>query len=917
MKINKLCVSAFGPFAERTEIDFDKFGDKGIFLISGDTGAGKTTIFDAIAFALYGGASGKVREAKMFRSEYADPNTQTFVDLTFTYKNQKYRIVRNPSYLRPKKRGEGYTLQETSAVIYFEDGTNLSSLSEVNSFVEELFSINEDQFKQIVMIAQGDFLKLLYASNEEKRALFRKIFNTEKYSIFEDRVRALRSEINLKTNKLFDSFETLIEGFKLDDLSIEELTALARTDSSEFINLVGEKESFYNKTIQKLDKFYQDLSKKLDDNKESLLKAREYKNLQEEIKTSSIQLNTKKRDLSSLLEKEKENSDIDEKIDSLKRIYTLNKEKMDKYQSLDDLNKALINLDKDNKNHLDKLSETEKSYEKSKNRLKEIGEKIDRKSDLEKMLLSIENKSDKLKDQNARLKKISLDIKDLKKSYKTYKEEKDKLIKIHRDFQKFNSKVIEKEDTYYLSQAGILAQTLEKDMPCPVCGSTDHPKPAKLKEGFVDKKELDKLIEELDILRNNREELSKKISGLEARLKLSAKNIRKSLSEEDITDDINEASLIIEKNLLNIKSEFDHNQNSINNLREKLRQILKLKDEKIDLEKRIDNYQDEISSLKEKIITNKTNLKSYKLQKEKMLSELKFESKSMAEKYLSDLDKQIRELLELKNFLDESIKKSKIEVSRLESSIETLSSKLDDKSNLDLLELDKDNREISRKMKEISDERASNMSDIKNNSHLLSRYKKLFSEFKKYEKKFQNINEIYETVTGQIAGKDKLQFEVFVQMHYFDEIIARANNRLYDMTSGQFTMRRKKEATDNISQSGLELEIIDKYSSKARHIKTLSGGESFKAALSLALGLSDTVQMHTGGIELNSMFIDEGFGTLDRQSLSQVMSSLSKLTDTNKLIGIISHVESLKETIDKKMLVQKDKTGASKIELLV
>lgn len=917
MKINQLTISGFGPFASKTNIDFDRFGDKGIFLISGDTGAGKTTIFDAIAFALYGSSSGGIREAKMFRSEYADSNTPTFVDLTFTYRNKKYRINRNPSYLRPKKRGDGYTIEEASATLYFEDGSFKSCLSEVNSFIEDLFSINESQFKQVVMIAQGDFLKLLHSSNEEKRTLFRKIFNTEKYNMFEDKVKLMRSEINSKISKVYDSFESLVMNFKIEDHDFDGALKLARLDYQSFKNFIGLQQDAFANNLETLTKEISDLSNALDEKKERLLKAKEFRDLNADISLIEKKLKSQKDELNKLILRKKDQEHIDLEIEDFKKDYLLNKEKLSKYEILDGLNNDINSLNKVINIDVCDLSKLDVDLKSSKNDFDEIDKFLEEESNLQKNYIKFKNEGEKLKEKINKLIKIEKKFKELKKYNDDLDIEKKALLSFQDEYKRVNVDFSKAEEIYYLSQAGVLATTLEEDKPCPVCGSLQHPRPAKLIDGFVDKNIIDELSSKLKDIRLKRESKSLKIRSLETKIEAVEINIKEDLDALGIKFDKTESPKEIPIIILDIKRNIKENDKEIIEIKKLIDKIENAKKEKSKLKDHIKLINERLLELNDKIVRDRAKFESKQLQLQDLSKELTYKSKFEANQHLNDLSKKIDDLVKFKKDIEDAIKDTQTQISRLESSRETLSKKLDKKYDIDLDDLKLGIENLVLKLQNLNEKKASLIAKFETNKECLIKYDMIFDKFKNLNKKYQDINEIYETVTGQISGKEKLQFEVFVQMHYFDEIIDRANKRLYDMTFGQYTMRRKQGASDNMSQSGLEIEIIDKFSLKARHIKTLSGGESFKAALSLALGLSDTVQMHSGGIELNSMFIDEGFGTLDKESLKQVMSTLAKLSSDDKLIGIISHVESLKETIDKKILIQKDKTGSSKVGLSI
>lgn len=913
MRALKLKLSAFGPFSGQTLIDFESFGDRGIYLITGDTGAGKTTIFDAIAFSLYGTSSGGLRDPKMLRSEYADVNTPTFVEFEFSYKDRIYKIYRNPSYERPKKRGEGFTLEEAQAVLYFDDGTNINSLNQVNQYIEELFGLNESQFKQIAMIAQGDFLKFLHANNEEKRALFRKIFQTENFSLFEEKIKREKAKIESDLSLYESQFDSI-----LDNISLEEEVdfALFRANKKTFKEVISRQN---DKDLLKKTQIEESLASyknELSANQEKYLKAVDFHKISGEILEKNKELDQARIDLIQLKKDLDQARGKDLEIENLSKKISLEEESLSKYSKLEDrlfkakqAGKALDDLGV-------KLLKLEEDINKKGQKYLELEKFIEENTSTESKIVSLEVENKALTEKKESLKALGQSIDELKDWTINLNKNREALALQNNKVKNLHEEKGQLEYIYFANQAGLLAKDLKEGEPCPVCGALDHPKLASLPDDYVDKSKLDDLEEIYSKEKDKRDGLSQAIASLESRLDLGAKKANAAISGLGYEIGWEEFATDLESRLSGLDGQIKACEAGLKDLKNTLESLKTAKKDfqvlKLDL-----------SSSKDKL--SASNIEKTRLNSEidhleadvlDLRKELKYEDKSQADKALKSLIAQRDDLLELKTRIEKAWSDKELEIARLESQIETLSNKKDETFNLDLGQLEDKKVQLEASQAELLDEKGKIDLRLKNNSSQFEKYKVLDDSFEKLSIKYGHIKDIYRTVTGQISGKDKLQFEVFVQMHYFDQIIERANKRFYDMSFGQYQLARKDGASDLVSQSGLEIEILDKYSAKARHVKTLSGGESFKAALSLALGLSDTVQMYSGGVEIDNMFIDEGFGSLDRESLSQVMASLSKITESKKIIGIISHVESLKDTIDKKIEVKKGPDGTSKVNLI-
>lgn len=916
MRAKKLILSAFGPFSDKTTIDFEKLGDKGLYLIAGDTGAGKTTIFDAITFALYGSSSGGLRESKMFRSQYADKDTPTYVEFTFSYRGAEYRIHRNPAYMRPKKKGQGEIEEAAKAILYLENGETISVTRDVNEYIVNLLSITESQFKQIAMIAQGDFLKLLHASNDEKRELFRKIFSTDKFNKLEEAIREKKADVDGKFSEIKADFtkinedveaseedKILLGSYSYDkpDLYIEKLNQIIGQDKGKSQDLKAKREA-------NLKEIYQI--------KESITKAKDYLQNQAEIENCKAKLAEEEGALLHNEQIKEQNKDLAQKIENIKGKISVDESILPSYDQLEEytflIEKLEENINKDSK----KCRELAKEIERGRDSLSSMEIFIEENEDKGSNLLQHQGEFNALSEKILKLGKLKSKYIVADKLYKEVSSQEANLAEKNLHLDHLQRKRDRVEAIFYNSQAGLLAKELSDGEPCPVCGSTSHPKPALLSDETIEKSDLEKLNKQVEKARKDREDTWRKLAASKESLKFETTFIEEQLKDFGQYGPWNEGEQDIDSlyiNLMNDKTALDKLLKEEEGL---VKEVKSFKIQVKDLKMKLDSEGKELVDLDKSISALKSKLESKDEFRKELLSKLEFESKFQASKNIENMKAQLNDLIEKRDRIENKINENLKNIASLKSLIENLSAKQLEGLDLDYVSLGEEAAKKERDSEKILAEEKVHDAALANNLKQLNRYKASYESFKELEGDYMDINDIYRTVAGQISGKEKVQFEVYVQMTYFDEIIVRANRRFDQMTSGQYQLRRKEGASDNVSQSGLELEILDKFSAMPRNIKTLSGGESFKAALSLALGLSDTVQMHSGGVQIDSMFIDEGFGSLDKESLTQVMHALSDLTKSNKMIGIISHVESLKDTIDKKILVEKDNKGISHVHMI-
>lgn len=920
MRPIKLTLSAFGPYANKTVLDLDSLGERGLYLITGDTGSGKTTIFDAIIYALYGDPSGENRDANMFRSKYATVDTPTFVELVFKYGEKEYTVKRNPEYERPSKRGTGMATQKAEAVLICPDGRIITKTREVTEEINKIIGVDRNQYKQIAMIAQGEFLELLLASTDERKEIFRKIFNTEPYEKLQRELSTEASKLYKELEKHKNSIRQYIDGIKVredSELSVQlnmgKNSEINTEETVEILKKIIEQDEIEKSIVkEKLD----NTEKTLSEISEKIAKARDNEKTKlnlEQNKSAFLEISPKMEEAERNLKLEEEKKANREQ---LKEEILLLKRELEKYIELDEIQSEILKIEKSLESEETLLENLTKSSELIS---KEINEKFKEQSDLK----DCRTDREKLLSKIDKLENKGREIESVIEAFHEYNNLKELLESEQQNYKVLSSEMESAKNQYdiqnkaYLDeQAGILASELRESEPCPVCGSTEHPLKAKLSEEAPDRETLDKLKENYEKLSLKSSAASGKCSEISGKVESKRLEIEKSSTE-----------IFKEVDFSNVYAELLESKNKLLLEREELLKELEISNgnvEKLEelertlpmLNKREEDIKRETLERDRQIADLKSSVKHKSEELEKLRKNLAHSSREEAE--LVILEKE-RVLNKMEQDYSEAVSKLdsiKSEITRLESKIKTLEEEIQVAEEVNI-ELEEEKRfGLQREKSEYMEEFTSISSRLDNNNSALENISLQLKTLGKGETKYTWVSSLSKTANGNIAGKEKIMLETYIQMTYFDRIIARANTRFMKMTNGQYELKRRVEQENNRSQSGLELNIIDHYNGSERSVKTLSGGESFKASLSLALGLSDEVQSSAGGIKLDTMFVDEGFGSLDDESLSQAIQTLSSLSEGNRLVGIISHVSELKEKIDRQIIVKKDKTGCSSVSIV-
>ena len=1199
MRPIRLELSAFGPYAGRTVVDFDKLGTSGLYLITGNTGAGKTTLFDAITYALYGEASGENREPAMLRSKYADPETPTEVVLTFRYRGKEYTVKRNPEYQRPAKRGNGVKTQKAEAELLLPDGQAVTKQKEVKQTIQEILGIDRNQFSQIAMIAQGDFLKLLLADTRQRQAIFREIFQTRYYQVFQDRLKDASAALNRQCGEARKSVGQYVSGAqcpeehpffpelakaKAGELHINEVFPLLRgliledeaaqkslgrqiqeTDARlERIHGAlreAEQVEVWSKELEAQEAAFSQQESAVSQWKASWETAQESQAeaeaLREEIAARRLQLpdydrrealRAEQREGARRLEQEEngrekarqarqsaqtalevtreERRALENAGEQKQRLSGKKKDAEARMAELEKRQRQLTTyarLTEERAEGRQRLSRLEDALEGERgkkaqadalrNRMAQIDAELPGYEELEAIRAKQRDAERKLAEATAAKARVEAELiregdalelcrKELQalanagenRALLTGQQEqaKARLVSLGRlgdtlaqhaalceELGRSKRRYLEaakqadaRQRTYQRlyrafldEQAGVLAETLREGEPCPVCGSRTHPAPASKSAAAPAEDTLDAAKQEAEAAAQAAERMSREAGELtgavlgkreeaeglirallpgcpleEAGVRLAAEQagakaqlsaLSRQLHEEEariaqkqeldrLLPDLEakwercretvqsqgkeQAALTVQsqeledrRRALAAKLTFGSRREAEESRNEAKTQLKAMGEALQQAEEAFTSCREAVTGLEGRLTQlrehlnlteeDQTDLECLireaeqdqaesaqhiaELEKEIRKEDARLKRRQELdqqlpedEKALAELDDALRERNERVDALILAQKSRHAQISVLSETLpfetrrEALARQEETEARLDQLEktlkdakaqydasrealgkLDAqigqlraqiareqvpDKEALTAEKRELSeqrgrDERADKeiFSRLRTNRDVLAHIERESEELARLEQRYQWVSALSNTANGNLIGKERIMLETYVQMTFFDRIIARANRRLLAMSGNQYELKRRKEAESNRSQSGLELDVIDHYNGTERSVKTLSGGESFKASLSLALGLSDEIQSSAGGIRLDTMFVDEGFGSLDEESLRQAVRALADLTESNRLVGIISHVAELKERIDKQIVVTKDRSGGSWVEIVV
>ncbi|MEL7622233.1 MAG: SMC family ATPase [Clostridiales bacterium] len=1055
MKPVKIAVSAFCPYAGRTELDLASFGGRGLFLITGDTGAGKTTIFDAIAFALFGEASGSTRTADTLRSDFAEANTKTYVELTFLHKNKTYFILRNPRYERPKKSGGGVTTENADATLQLPDGGVITGYREVTAKVIELLGINYRQFKQIAMIAQGEFLQLLLADSKERGEIFRRVFNTDLYQTVQRLLKDREREGKKRCEGLEQSILQYISGIacpqgeqggelaakirgagihNAEDV-LRELQALITADTKLRRSLKQQGSELDSKLAgqialiaqaQYINQAFADLAAAQEKQKLLARGQEEHNNQKKMLQDAETALYTILPLETAYLREQAEEEKLARSITALDREIRAQIKDMEgvkaaweaeqarepqreklavaierltnllpQYDASQILESELARLAKQQEEAAAALAKLRRQKAELAEQKSLLNKELEGLAEAEVAMAAGEQEGRQLQADQAGLLNLQAALFRLRRWQEEGAILQQQFLDAQEKFRLDNEIYLEKEGAFFRGQAGILAAALEEGQPCPVCGSTAHPAKARPDVRAPSEAELRQLKEKADLTRQRMEEASRQSAAKLAEIKVAQEQLGRAAAAcfpgieqngpqglETIAGGQDIAALIESALAAWAEKQEDHSRRqprlkerlarkkqgkeTLNLLESSLQEAeegmarqeqqysgiisaiaakageLKALKSSLEYENRrqalvsIEAWTEQLNSLKKafrqaeeayqelksKLESNQTLLSD---QRTRLTNTTQSKDQALAaytaklsqegfadEAGLADEEayhralKSETEIRELKDRIDQY----RQAVRTVEQDLQRLKEGTANKQMQDTEELEAVRQRLEQEKSQA--EEAGGMVAVRlgTNEPVALALAKAIREAALYQQEYLLLSNLSKTAGGELPGKQKLAFEQYVQASYFNQILIEANKRLKIMTNGRFELLRRQEGADLRSQAGLEIDVLDHYTGRIRPVKSLSGGEAFKASLALALGLSDVIQSYAGGVEIDTLFIDEGFGALDGESLEQAIQTLAGLAAGNRLVGIISHVSELKERIDRQIVVRKTIKGS-------
>ena len=988
-----LTLSAFGPYPDTITIDFESFQEDGLFLITGPTGSGKTMIFDAMIFALYGKTSGQIRQTDSLRCDHALNEIPTFVEFSFSLHQQNYTIKRNPKYYLEGKK----TPKQPSALLILPDGKMVEGIKEVNQKMISLLGVDDQQFKQICMIAQGEFTKLIMASSDEREKVLRELFHSETYQKLEEKLKVhlktyqdkydlllnkrkdLMQELQVedhqeylsKQTKLIASQQKEYDDLKKDLDQKKQQLQLYRLQNQRLIQLKDLKQQFQD--LKKQENDYQELNKTVD----TLKKAQETNYLyisyiKQQKKLQTLKLNQedflkqlkklekdyqeKKVQANTLTVKQQTKEKLQNQIQETKQLINQIYQYQNDYQNLQTLKQQYRMLDEEHKLFLKKKEKFENGLQRDQERI-QSEQQVQSKYELIKQqyvrLNEQKVKVHQLSDYYDQILKLNENKSDLQEDYTVVEKQVD-----HEKMQ-YN----QMEKLYFRKQAGIFALQLKEDQPCPICGSLHHPHPAQIEKEDITKEKLDQQAKKVKQQEHRLQDILQKILLYNQKKEMLVKQTKQLSSELNIQEELSKEIFIKELDHLSkdekrMKKEYLELQDELKYIQKLKKSVaLSLKDmstyesKELKQAQSLENIQVQIHQLSGKL---DDSLRQYEIgevnknyqQIQKKYRQLSLEIETIQQDYekvknkyleiktkISSLNQQIiqeqeiydeldnkyhtaldafineEEFLNLKTQINQiSILEKKyqdylISLKSLNEQIISLENEVKDSTYVDLSSLSETIKEVNQQLREKNDDLEKLKIDYSLKEKMIKDIQKINQQLEKDEDTYQRYLDLYNLASGK--NNARVSIERYVLATYFENMLIYANVIMKQLSQGRYQLLRKDDAGKGRSQQGLELDVFDQESGNVRSIKTLSGGESFKAALSLALGLSRMVQDYAGGIELNTLFIDEGFGSLDSQSLDQAMNCLMELHHENKLIGIISHVSDLKDRIERQLVVER------------
>ena len=934
MRPLRLTLSAFGPYAAEITLDLEKLGKGGLYLITGDTGAGKTTIFDAITYALYDHSSSGIREGSMLRCKYADDKTPTFVELEFEVHGVRYTVRRNPEYQRPKARGEGMTTEKADATLtYPDDRPPVTKAKDVTAAVQEIIGLDYNQFSQIVLIAQGQFTKLLNASTEERSRIFRKLFRTQRYAQLQERLQAEASALNQQRTAQNAKLDSLLGGlqFSPEDPDAEALRALcAQTVPETALALLDALTARQAAALEEAGTALQATEAQLDTVQQQLGAAAQAQRLAQQLAARQAELAAAKPALDAARAEADRHAGDAAQLDALTAQVTQAQSALAAYDALDTLCRQQTEARDAARLAAAQAHKRRTQLDSLNAALTAAETELAALADADTRLLALQNRSAQLTQRGEALTKLEQRLADCQRQAKAAHkaQESYRAAAAAQDEARTRQNTLER--AFLDAQAGLLAESLVEGAPCPVCGSTHHPARALLPHTAPTQAQVEaarQAAAEADLQAQNASAAAQSALAAANEAKTSLRRDAETLLPERFTAPEGTVPLTFALMTNVLAEENAALQTAQTDCKAQCRQAEADCRRKAQLEadrqaktRQRPALEQAAAEADRSAAAQNASADALEGQIAERRAALPYPRRADAQAALDKLEADRRALRTGMDTAQRRLKQAEQSVAAAEAAVEALTAQQTAAQKelpaRSAEELTAQQTELTAAREALRSREKQLSAQLLPNRKTAAQYRAAAEARQTLESRWQWVSALAATAGGTLTSKQKIKLEAYIQMNYLDRILRYANTRLMQMTAGQYELERIG-AENQRSQSGLDLGVIDHYNGTRRSVTTLSGGESFKASLALALGLSDEVQSSAGGIRLDTLFLDEGFGSLDEESLELAIRVLSGLTEGDRLVGIISHVGALKDRIDRQVVVHKARTGGSTVELRV
>ena len=920
MRPVKLVISAFGSYSGKVELDLTRLGDHGLYLIYGDTGSGKTALFDAIVFALYGEASTPGRKPDMLRSQYADENEETFVQLDFEFKGERYHIERNPDYIYEKIHHSGALRaihHPERATLVLPDGTVLTGSEAVNQKIHELLGLSCEQFTQIVMIAQGRFQELLTASTEERNLIFRQLFHTELYKEIQE---ALEQESNRLTNRIRDHHHDIgrtVNGLKCTEDSVhyaDTQALIAQGDAVDVKAASAQAEKIIVEDNYRLDqktKDLEELDRRMTNVEEHIRKYEHILQTYEHYNKANSRIPelTQQRDqsrdhLHELLGEE-------ERIAEFQKKYDLAKQSLPRYIELNRLYEIVEESKEEAKKLSQEADETETSLKLYQAQKQQDEAEINSLKGADIAVLRTNESILEMTRTIEQYEKTAVKYQTLLDSQTAHEQYVEQLKTETKFFRQKTQEYHAILGAYLAGQAGILAEQLVDGHPCPVCGSTEHPRKAIKSVGTPSEDRVHDSEKVMNDARDAAEKTAREAHALSERIAIEVKEVEEAFANAGVHE-INDAAMAnINSHRQLLEQSKATAEKELTGRKAQADRLLALNERLPGILQKIDEAEKQVAQKRQRVISLNEKAKYTFAEAERLKKGFPYPTEAEARRDMQMLAKTIEERQKELNRRKEKAEADEKTLEKALAGVDEFRKSIEDSGGSTLENAQEQLEKYLKRKDHLKNQKAAAQEEKEAinvrtalNQPALAALIHIGAELDQDTHRKEWIDALNSTAGAQLGKGERITLEDYVQIKYFDRIIDRANQRLHFLSDGQYYLIRSRQKDASIHEA-LDLNVLDHYTAKERSVRSLSGGESFLASLALALGLSDEVQAQAD-IAIDTMFVDEGFGTLDTAAIRTAIKVLEKLSGQNRQIGIISHVEELRERIPNQILVTKD-----------